>query len=970
MIRTARRTARTGLLLLGLAPAALVAQAPAPAPRTAAPPTEDAGDDDEIIVKGTRLPGAVVGDIEPEVQLSPADIRAYGVSSISDLLEELSPQTGSNRGRGSGAPVVLLNGRRISSFAEIRDIPTEAILRVDILPEEVALKYGFSADQKVVNFVLRPRFRAVTGEAGGGFATEGGGANGTADADILRIQKDHRFNLDAKYTQSARLTEDDRDLISRTSGQLYAFGGNVAGPSGGEIDPALSALAGRTVTAAPIPANALAGARPQLGDFVGGANVPVTSATGASRTLKPASRQFTLNSVYSRNILGTVAATVNGTLTLARTDALLGTPSSLVTVPAGNPFSPFAQAVSLYRYVPGVDPLRQRVDTNTGHFGVTLNGDAARWRWTVTGNYDHGDNKTATDRGLDQTAYQARISANDPTLNPFAALNAGLLGARQIDSARALSDVGEVQAIANGQLATLPAGPISTTLKIGGTETGLRSRATRFGVYQSSSLSRGEANGQVNVDLPITSRKKDFLPFLGELSVNGNAAVDQVQNFGTLRTYGYGVTWTPVTILRIVASVTDDQNAPTVQQLGNPTVLTPGVRVFDYQRGTTVDVVQVSGGNPALLADNRHVMKLGFTMKPTTKHDLTLTADYVHQRTRNSIATLPAATLAIESAFPDRFVRDGDGNLTRIDARAVNFAREDRDTLRLGINLSLPLKASAALQARQRDAFRAEFEKRRAAAQAAGQPVPGAPGANGAPPPPGEGGGPPPDGPPPGGDRAGGGGPPGGGFGGPPGGGGGGFGGPPGGGGGGGGFGGRRGQQQAGGRIQLALYDNWTLKDDILIRPGVPVLDLLDGASIGTGGGVARHALQAQLGYSNNGLGARLEGNYQTGTTVRAGAGSTTGDLRFAPLSTTNLRVFANLQQLPPLIGKDWARGARLTFSVTNLFDQRQKVRDTLGNTPLSYQPVYLDALGRTVRISFRKLFFSIPRGVFRPAGR
>ncbi|MEG8028125.1 TonB-dependent receptor plug domain-containing protein [Sphingomonas aerolata] len=77
------------------------------------------------------------------------------------------------RARQRGAPVVLLNGRRISSFSEIRDIPTEAIQRVEILPEEVALKYGYRADQKVVNFVLRRRFRAVTAEAIDRMPTEG-----------------------------------------------------------------------------------------------------------------------------------------------------------------------------------------------------------------------------------------------------------------------------------------------------------------------------------------------------------------------------------------------------------------------------------------------------------------------------------------------------------------------------------------------------------------------------------------------------------------------------------------------------------------------------------------------------------------------------------------------------------------------------------------------------------------------------
>ena len=63
----------------------------------------------EIVVTGRRPPGSVVGDVPAEVVLSPADVRSYGVSSVSDLLTELSPQTRSGAG---GAPVVLLDGKR------------------------------------------------------------------------------------------------------------------------------------------------------------------------------------------------------------------------------------------------------------------------------------------------------------------------------------------------------------------------------------------------------------------------------------------------------------------------------------------------------------------------------------------------------------------------------------------------------------------------------------------------------------------------------------------------------------------------------------------------------------------------------------------------------------------------------------------------------------------------------------------
>ncbi|WP_333979261.1 hypothetical protein [Sphingomonas aerolata] len=99
-----------GLMLAVSLPAMAAAQqAPAPVPATegaqtdgAAAEPEDSVEGEEIVVTGSRkLPGSVVGDIPPDQTLGQADIRSYGVSSVSDLLAELSPQTTS--GRGSGA---------------------------------------------------------------------------------------------------------------------------------------------------------------------------------------------------------------------------------------------------------------------------------------------------------------------------------------------------------------------------------------------------------------------------------------------------------------------------------------------------------------------------------------------------------------------------------------------------------------------------------------------------------------------------------------------------------------------------------------------------------------------------------------------------------------------------------------------------------------------------------------------------
>jgi outer membrane receptor protein involved in Fe transport len=118
----------------------------APSPAPTREDEEGAPEVEEIVVTGARPRGAVIGDIEPEVAFNAREIRALGAGTLDELIQQLAPQLQSGRGRGEGRPIILLNGRRISGFAEVRDLPPEAIQRVEILPEEVALKYGYRAD--------------------------------------------------------------------------------------------------------------------------------------------------------------------------------------------------------------------------------------------------------------------------------------------------------------------------------------------------------------------------------------------------------------------------------------------------------------------------------------------------------------------------------------------------------------------------------------------------------------------------------------------------------------------------------------------------------------------------------------------------------------------------------------------------------------------------------------------------------
>ena len=231
-------------------------------------------DSETIVVTGQRR-GGVVGDIPPENILDPADLRATGATSISELLEALAPQLGSARGRGGERPILLLNGQRVSGFRELRDIPTEAIERAEILPEEVALKYGYRADQRVMNIVLRERFRSTAARTESEIPTGGGSAGGEVDVTRLMIGANGRTTINVHAEGNSMLTEDERDVA-------------LAAPVAVGIDPR------------------------------------------EARSLRGSSRELRAGATVNRTIFGDVGATINGELQHGGGRSLIGLDESQV----------------------------------------------------------------------------------------------------------------------------------------------------------------------------------------------------------------------------------------------------------------------------------------------------------------------------------------------------------------------------------------------------------------------------------------------------------------------------------------------------------------------------------------------------------------------------------------------------------------------------------------------------------------
>jgi outer membrane receptor protein involved in Fe transport len=189
--------------------AAALALAPALAfgGATATPPAPPAPA--EVVITAQHAPGE-----EPVIEIPPPEINAYGVDSLTDLLEALEPQTRS--ARSDLPPVVLINGR-IAGTGELDALPPEAILRVDVLPEKAALRYGLPDTQRVLNFVLRDHYQGLIAEAVDNLATEGGAQAAAADMSWVRVDHSAESALRFDYKDGAHLLESERDVLDTDS---------------------------------------------------------------------------------------------------------------------------------------------------------------------------------------------------------------------------------------------------------------------------------------------------------------------------------------------------------------------------------------------------------------------------------------------------------------------------------------------------------------------------------------------------------------------------------------------------------------------------------------------------------------------------------------------------------------------------------------------------------------------------------
>ncbi|MDR6144229.1 iron complex outermembrane receptor protein [Sphingomonas sp. SORGH_AS870] len=659
-------------LAWGLATPLQAQTAPPPATTDIPPP--------EVTVTGKRIPGSVVGAVEPVAVLDAQALDALGVSSLSDLLKKVKALASSS---GGGDPVMLLNGRRVSGFSEFQSLPYEAIEKVEVLPEQEAARFGYPPNVRVMNFITKKKFRAVTVHVLPGITTEGGGGTKYTEVTSARIDGPRRLTFNVSHLRQDPVLQSQRDIVPDPE-TLYATTGNVTGVDGASLDPRLDTLAGRAVTMAGVPVDPAA-----RGSLAAYANSPAgVTDLGPYRTLQPLS-----DTIHSEaSLAAPLGKTMSGSLILSmeavQSKGLNGLAPALLRVPGGAGSFPFANDTLLYRYLPG-SVLHQRTTSMALHGGGTLTGDVRRWSWAITGNYDRMVSRGTSETGVPLGALQASIDAGG---DPMAAIDPALATERNLNRSRAVSDTLGVKATANGPVARLPAGEAMLTVTTDYARVDSDARTDL--ALPADGIGRTTRGASVNASVPLASAREGSLGFLGELQLSGMAGVSQVSGFGRLGTSNLGLNWTPFRPVQLNASVNVAQAAPAVTQLVAPVVATPNTPFFDFVTGRSTLVTTIMGGNPNLAPEKRRVTTLGLAVQPIKDKEIRLSLDYLDTRIDNQAASLGGATPAFQRVFPDLFARDALGALTRVDLRPVNLAFERERKLRLTFDVQTQLGKS------------------------------------------------------------------------------------------------------------------------------------------------------------------------------------------------------------------------------------------------------------------------------------
>ena len=252
---------------------------------------------------------------------------------------------------------------------------------------------------------------------------------------------------------------------------------------------------------------------------------------------------------------------------------------------------------------------------------------AADWTVALTGNYSEIRQASGTETHALPGAVTGNFTTNDFVTN---------------------SKLSEVDALSSGTIVTLPAGAAKASL--GGsyrTETFESSEASGV-TATSTALRRDVASGYGEFLIPLFG-ESFVLPGVQRLALSAAYRYDHYRQFGSTSNPKLGWLWEPLRGFKLRGTYGSSYQAPFLSQLGSP-VTSSTLLIPDRNSASgRADILEISGGNPALLSARSRSITVGLDAKPANIPGLSATATFFHVAISNRIQSQNIQSPAILS---------------------------------------------------------------------------------------------------------------------------------------------------------------------------------------------------------------------------------------------------------------------------------------------------------------------------------
>ncbi|SFD66354.1 TonB-dependent receptor [Pseudoalteromonas denitrificans] len=690
---------------------------------------------EHIEVTGSHIKRVDLESASPVTIINAADIALSGISSVEELLQEMTASAGpagnatnaywtSNgyataqinlRGMGIKRTLVLLNGRRLvaggtgaNDSPDLNMIPVALIKQVEVLKDGASAIYGADAVAGVVNIITKQDFSGAELTAKAGSTDQGDGKN--QEFNLILGGDFDRGNavINFNYVKTGSVLQSARNPcpLTENNGKLECFySGRTAG--------------GRALLAD--------GSEVQFNqDFNGDGNAYETY-----NNSKHGYNWFESLNSYSPmqrfNFASLVNFNINDNLQLSseliyakRKSEQIVTPRSFKNFEVAKDFiyNPTDQDLTLKsrRNTEVADPeFYQETDTIQANFA--LNGSLTNdWQWQLSYNfgrntgvdgwsYDMNDEKVA--HTLDASICSVDINAAIPCGDYFGINELSPEVIDYITYQREGSGGNEMRAWSGqltGDLIELNAGSLAFAF-------GLESRSEK-GWRNPDSIA--QLNGEEDAIAGKFNVKEAYLelsvPLLADVDYAKSLSTDiairysDYSTFGSNNTYKLGLTWriNDAVMLRGVKSTafrtptiselfggTNSENLITIDPCENATgtILTnctnAGVPISFEQDGSTIKTGV--GGNPEVGPETANTFTLGAVIQLPIADDLSLTVDYFDIKIDDAINSVAGSNMLrlcysdpiAYAGYCQSFSRDTiTHQVTALEKRPMNAANE------------------------------------------------------------------------------------------------------------------------------------------------------------------------------------------------------------------------------------------------------------------------------------------------------